>query len=185
MTDEQKQQTRDRIGLRIMSLRKMAGLTQEQLSERAGLQRSHIAKIERGKYAVTFETVQAIAEALGMTCDIIDSKLADLAPLKRLTPEPMRGWLGTELNKKATDVLTLKDTIEPDPKADIKAKRIEDCNLSVRTRGICKANGIDTLGDLCKLHKTDWLKFRNGGKKSLIELDDLLHNNGLDWAEWQ
>ena len=29
------------------------------------------------------------------------------------------------------------------------------------------------------------IKFRNGGKKSLIELDDLLHDNGLDWAEWQ
>ena len=74
---------------------------------------------------------------------------------------------------------------EPDPKADIKAKRIEDCNLSVRTTNICKAGGIETLGDLCKLHKTDWLKFRNGGKKSLIELDDLLHDNGLDWAEWR
>ncbi|MBO4964024.1 MAG: helix-turn-helix transcriptional regulator [Prevotella sp.] len=85
MTDKQKQQTRDRIGLRIMSLRKLAGLTQEQLSERAGLQRSHISKIEAGKYAVTFETVQAIAEALGMTVDIIDPKLADLAPLKTLS----------------------------------------------------------------------------------------------------
>jgi transcriptional regulator with XRE-family HTH domain len=85
MTDEQKQQTRDRIGLRIMALRKLAGLTQEQLSERAGLQRSHITKIERGKYAVTFETVQAIAEALGMTVDIIDTRLSDLAPMKTLT----------------------------------------------------------------------------------------------------
>ena len=74
---------------------------------------------------------------------------------------------------------------EPDPKADIKAKRIEDCYLSVRITNLCKANGIDTLGDLCKLHKTDWLKFRNGGMKSLIELDDLLHDNGLDWAEWR
>lgn len=68
---------------------------------------------------------------------------------------------------------------EHNPKLDI---RIEDCNLSVRITNICKANGIDTLGDLYKLHKTDWLKFRNGGKKSLIELDDLLHDNGLDWA---
>ena len=85
MTDEQKQQTRDRIGLRIMALRKLAGLTQEQLSERAGLQRSHISKIEGGKYAVTFETIHAIAEALGMTVDIIDPKLADLAPMKALT----------------------------------------------------------------------------------------------------
>ena len=95
MTDEQKQQTRDRIGLRIMSLRKMAGLTQEQLSERAGLQRSHIAKIERGKYAVTFETIQAIAEALGMTCDIVDTRLSDLAPLKRLTSRPSASGIAT------------------------------------------------------------------------------------------
>lgn len=85
MTDKQKQQTRDRIGLRIMGLRKLAGLTQEQLSERAGLQRSHISKIEAGKYAVTFETVQAIAEALGMTVDIIDPRFSDLAPLRTLS----------------------------------------------------------------------------------------------------
>ena len=87
MTDEQKQQTRDRIGLRIMGLRKLAGLTQEQLSERAGLQRAHISKIEAGKYAVTFETIQAIAEALGMTVDIIDPRLSDLAPMKTLSKE--------------------------------------------------------------------------------------------------
>ena len=109
MRDEQKQQTRDRIGLRIMALRKLAGLTQEQLSERAGLQRSHVSRIEAGKYAVTLETIQAIAEALGMTVDIIDPKLADLAPMKTLT-EPMTGSLGTELNRKVTEVFTPKDT---------------------------------------------------------------------------
>lgn len=107
--EDKKQQTRDRIGLRIMALRKMAGLTQEQLSERAGLQRSHISRIEAGKYAVTLETIQAIAEALGMTVDIIDLALQDLAPMKKLT-EPMTGSLGTELNKKVTEVFTPKDT---------------------------------------------------------------------------
>ena len=86
MTDEQKQQTRERMGLRIAALRKLAGMSQEQLAAKAGLQRTHISRIEAGKYAVTLETVQAIAEALGMTVDIIDPALADLAPLKRLTP---------------------------------------------------------------------------------------------------
>ena len=109
MTDEQKQQTRDRIGLRIMVLRKLAGLTQEQLCERAGLQRSHVSRIEAGKYAVTLETIQAIAEALGMTVDIIDLALQDLAPMKTLT-EPMTGSLGTALNKKVTEVFTPKGT---------------------------------------------------------------------------
>ena len=85
MTDEQKQATRDRIGQRIAALRKLAGLSQEQLSERAGLQRTHISRIEAGKYAVTLETIQAIAEALGMIVDIVDPALADLAPLKRMT----------------------------------------------------------------------------------------------------
>lgn len=85
MTDEQKQATRDRIGHRIAQLRKLAGMSQEQLSEKAGLQRTHISRIEAGKYAVTLETIQAIAEAIGMTVDIIDPKLADLAPMKTLT----------------------------------------------------------------------------------------------------
>ena len=84
MTDEQKQQTRDRIGLRIMSLRKMREWSQDELARRAGLQRTHISRIEAGKYAVTLETVQAIAEALDMTVDLIDTRLADMAPLKKL-----------------------------------------------------------------------------------------------------
>ena len=83
---ERKQATRDRIGQRIAQLRKLAGMSQEQLSERAGLQRTHVSRIEAGKYAVTLETIQAIAEALGMTVDIIDPGLEGLAPLKRLTP---------------------------------------------------------------------------------------------------
>ena len=66
----------------------------------------------------------------------------------------------------------------------ILSKRLVDCELSVRTLNICHANSIETLGDLTKLHKTDWLKYRNGGKKSLIELDDLLAANGLEWAKW-
>ena len=104
MTEEQKQATRDRIGQRIAQLRKLAGMSQEQLSERAGLQRTHVSRIEAGKYAVTLETIQAIAEALGMTVDIIDPKLADLAPLKTLT-QPMKGWLGEQLEKKVTETI--------------------------------------------------------------------------------
>lgn len=87
MTDEQRQQVRDRLGARIAVLRRMAGLTQEQLSERAGLQRSHISKIEAGRYAVNVETLQSIAEALHMTVDIIDPALQDLTPLKKLTAQ--------------------------------------------------------------------------------------------------
>lgn len=85
MTDEQRQQTRERIGQRIAALRNVAGLTQAQLADKAGVQRPHITRIESGKYAVTLESIEAIAQALGMTVDLIDPRLADMAPLKVLT----------------------------------------------------------------------------------------------------
>lgn len=85
MTEEQKQATRDRIGWRIARLRKLQGMSQEQLADKAGLQRTHVGRIEAGKYAVTLETIQAIAEALGMTVDIVDTRLRDLAPLYELS----------------------------------------------------------------------------------------------------
>ena len=81
-----KEETRMRIGQRVKALRLMTELSQDELAQRAGLQRTHIGRIEGGKYAVNIETLQAIAEALGMTVDIIDPGLQDLAPLKKLTP---------------------------------------------------------------------------------------------------
>lgn len=83
MTEEQKQETRIRIGQRIAALRKLEGLTQEELAIRAGLQRTHIGRIEAGRYAATIETIEAIAQAMGMTLDIIDPTLAGLAKINK------------------------------------------------------------------------------------------------------
>lgn len=104
-----KEQERERIGQRIADLRKEKGMTQQGLADIVGMQRNHISRIEAGKYSVGFDTLQAIAEALGGTIDIIDPRLSGLAPMKTLT-EPMKGSLGTALNKKVTEVFTLKDT---------------------------------------------------------------------------
>ena len=84
MTEEQKEkktQFNQRIGRRIAALRRLAGMSQQQLAEKAGLQRTHVSRIEAGKYDVTAFTVQLIAEALGMVLDITDQRLQDLAPL--------------------------------------------------------------------------------------------------------
>lgn len=179
-----KEQVAQRMGQRITALRKMEGISQQELADRAGLTRQHIGRIEKGELvSVAYITIQQIAEALGMTVDLIDPKLADLAPLKQLTPELVKGAPGESLDKNMTEVFTPKDTDKPDPKADIKAKRIVDCDLSARSTNICRRNDINTVGDLCKLRRTDWLKFRNSGKKTLIELNYFLNYNGLDWAE--
>ena len=105
-----KEQAAQRMGQRITALRKLEGISQQELADRAGLTRQHIGRIEKGELvSVAYVTIQAIAEALGMTVDIIDPKLADLAPLRTLT-EPMTGSLGTALNKKVTEVFTPKGT---------------------------------------------------------------------------
>ena len=58
-------------------------------------------------------------------------------------------------------------------------QRLQDMDLSVRALNCLKAAEVDTLGQLVKYHRSDLLKFRNFGKKSLTELDELLEKNGL------
>ena len=65
------EEERQRIGQRIADLRKEKGMTQQDLADVTGNQRNHISRIESGKYSVGFDTLQAIAEALGGTIDII------------------------------------------------------------------------------------------------------------------
>ena len=60
--------------------------------------------------------------------------------------------------------------------------KLTDMNLSVRALNCLKAAEVDTLGDLVQFNKTDLLKFRNFGKKSLTELDDLLESLNLSFG---
>ena len=60
--------------------------------------------------------------------------------------------------------------------------RLVDMNLSVRALNCLKAADVDTLGDLVQYNKADLLKFRNFGKKSLSELDDLLESLNLSFG---
>jgi len=60
--------------------------------------------------------------------------------------------------------------------------KLTDLNLSVRALNCLKAAEVDTLGDLVQFNKTDLLKFRNFGKKSLTELDDLLESLNLSFG---
>lgn len=64
-------QERQRIGQRIAQLRKERGITQQELAERTGMQQGNIARIEAGKYSARFDTLQTIAEAMGLTVDFV------------------------------------------------------------------------------------------------------------------
>lgn len=60
--------------------------------------------------------------------------------------------------------------------------KLVDMDLSVRALNCLKAADVETLGDLVHFNKTDLLKFRNFGKKSLTELDDLLESLNLSFG---
>ncbi|NCP21990.1 MAG: DNA-directed RNA polymerase subunit alpha [Flavobacteriales bacterium CG_4_9_14_0_2_um_filter_35_242] len=60
--------------------------------------------------------------------------------------------------------------------------RLVDMDLSVRALNCLKAAEVDTLGDLVSFNKNDLMKFRNFGKKSLTELDELVNIKGLNFG---
>ena len=60
--------------------------------------------------------------------------------------------------------------------------KLVDMDLSVRALNCLKAADVETLGDLVSYNKNDLLKFRNFGKKSLTELEDLVDNKGLSFG---
>ncbi len=60
--------------------------------------------------------------------------------------------------------------------------KLVDMDLSVRALNCLKSAEVETLGELVVFNKTDLLKFRNFGKKSLTELDELLANFNLSFG---
>ncbi|MXV39308.1 DNA-directed RNA polymerase subunit alpha [Flavobacteriaceae bacterium Ap0902] len=60
--------------------------------------------------------------------------------------------------------------------------KLVDMDLSVRALNCLKAAEVDTLGDLVSYSKADLMKFRNFGKKSLTELEELVGTKGLSFG---
>lgn len=60
--------------------------------------------------------------------------------------------------------------------------KLSDMELSVRALNCLKSAEVETLGDLVSFHKSDLLKFRNFGKKSLTELEALVKDKKLEFG---
>ena len=87
--------------------------------------------------------------------------------------------------------ITMEDTAQEDNEEfdeevlhmrQVLKQKLSDMNLSVRALNCLKAADVETLGDLVQFNKNDLLKFRNFGKKSLTELDDLLAGLNLSFG---
>lgn len=68
-----------RIGIVVRQLREATGLSQEELAEQAGLHRTYISLVERGRRNITVDALSQIAEALGVYPSrlIADAEKAD------------------------------------------------------------------------------------------------------------
>ncbi len=89
-------------------------------------------------------------------------------------------------DKITVDTETSEDTEEFDENAlkmrQLLKSKLTDMDLSVRALNCLKSAEVETLGDLVKYNKNDLLKFRNFGRKSLTELDELLANLNLQFG---
>lgn len=85
-----------------------------------------------------------------------------------------------DMKNRHTDITIEK--IPVDAQENTLTTKLVDCNLSVRALNCLKNGGIETVGDLTRLNKTDLLRFRCFGKKTLNELDDFLDSIGLKWG---
>ncbi len=90
-------------------------------------------------------------------------------------------------DERITVDLDSKDEIESFDEEALKMRQVlktklSELKLSVRALNCLKSAEVDTLGDLVKYKREDLLKFRNFGKKSLAEIDDLLKDYKLSYG---
>jgi transcriptional regulator with XRE-family HTH domain len=76
----------DTFAGRLRELREAAGLTQQQLAERAGMQTNTIARLERAEREPAWKTAIALAQALGVSCEDFLQEPADRPPQGRGRP---------------------------------------------------------------------------------------------------
>ena len=158
------------------------------------------------KYGLTRErTRQIVEKAIRKSTELttIEEKLDEMKQMQ-LDIETLKKNnenLREQLRKFVEYVPPVQEEVEENERlCALLSTRLVDCDLSVRALNCLKSGRTDrkfsfgkmsarvivpeceTIGDLCRLQKTDFLKIRNAGKKSLQELDKFLTDQGLSWG---
>ncbi|MBI4727082.1 helix-turn-helix transcriptional regulator [candidate division TA06 bacterium] len=98
-----------RFGLRIQQLRKQQGITQEELGFRSNLHSTHIGMIERGVKNVTLETIVKLADALGISTELLFAERHDLKDSKDAALAEINGLVKRQNEKKR---ILIRDVIK-------------------------------------------------------------------------
>ncbi len=138
--------------------------------------------INKGRGWVPAEENASPADAIDVIA--IDSIYTPIKNVK-YTVENFRVDQKTDYEKLIIEITTNGSIL---PKEEVLRMRqllkskLVDMDLSVRALNCLKSAEVETLGELVVFNKTDLLKFRNFGKKSLTELDELLANLNLSFG---
>ena len=76
-----------------------------------------------------------------------------------------------------------KETPIEEKTIEVLAQPFDEYNLSVRVKHLLNDMGVKNLYDLSTFRRSSTEKFRNAGKKTIDVLEQLLHQNGLDWKK--
>jgi transcriptional regulator with XRE-family HTH domain len=78
--------TTEGFAARLRELRESAALTQQQLADKAGMKLAGIRNLEQGRRSPGWETVLALADALGVSCEAFTQAPAERQPPRRGRP---------------------------------------------------------------------------------------------------
>lgn len=154
------------------------------------------------KFGVKRERIRQIAEKAIRKCrnlssfselsDKVREYEADISGLKAIIKDLQDKLDKQETAKRVEKEKELiekkKEFLENDHLCKLFNTNLIDCELSVRVLNCLKNGGAEynlsckTIGDLCKLSRTDFLKLRNAGHKSLNEVSVFLERLGLSWG---
>ena len=90
--------------------------------------------------------------------------------------------LADVINEYADHGIIKKEPNQVQPGMTLLERKVVDLPLSVRTINMLKAGGLETVADMVRLKKTDYLRFRNFGKRSLGEISDFLATYNLEFG---
>lgn len=115
MAETKKKELSAAIGKRVGYFRRLAGLTQEQLAEKAGLSKDFISHVEAGTGTLSLTSLYVVAETLQVSCDALlgdpidDPHIKNISKmLSKRTPEEREN-----MERIVRDCLRLCDNINP------------------------------------------------------------------------
>ena len=145
-------------------------------SESVGVSRGVVSNIDRTVQSIK-AAVKAAEEDSGVEIKLVNVGIAG----QHIKSLQHRGMITRE---ETEDEIAQTETYDEESlhMRQLLKTRLIDMDLSVRALNCLKAAEVDTLGDLVSFNKTDLMKFRNFGKKSLTELEELVLVKGLNFG---